>query len=218
MNPVQLIITICFFIISLVASLLLGMTSRKFRNESIRLPLAIHGITAFFAIVFYFIFYGHPIGEYLLLFTICSGVILSGWAIRNTYPVLPVRIYLISYLLTVLLFLWSPSLLFYTISGNYRLYRPEQQFNLKSNYFLVEQQSMMTNGDMPVRYKVIRKFGIYNKTLARDLDFGGRLKDAGLVQLNDDTVIVDGVFPDKQHHMIGFRPGMVKNQITRKPG
>jgi hypothetical protein len=68
-----------------------------------------------------------------------------------------------------------------------------------------------------VRYKIIRKFGIYNKTLARDVDFGERLHDIKLIELTADTLILDGVLPDHSLKRVGLKPGMKKNTITRKP-
>jgi len=217
MGAIQLILTICLYIISIVLSLLLAMTSRKFRDESIRMPLALHLVLAIFTIIFSFTFPGQPISEYLLLFAVCSGLALSAWALRNNYLGWPAKIYLASYLLTIGLFIWSPALLFYSISGNYGIYREEQQFHLSKNFYLVEQQSMIKSLDLPVRYKVIQKFGIYNKTLARDLDFGNTLAAASLVTMNDDTLIIEGQYAGRQKARIGIKPGIKKNQITRKP-
>jgi hypothetical protein len=216
MGAIQLILTICLYIISIVLSLLLAITSRKFRDESIRMPLALHLVLAIFTVIFAFTFPGQPISEYLMLFAVCSGLSLSVWALKNQYLSLPVKLYLGAYLLTIGLFFWSPSLLFYSISGNYGIYRKEQQFNLKENYYLVEQQSMIKTIDLPVRYKVIQKFGIYNKTLARDLDFGNTLASAALVTLNDDTLIIEGQYINSQKTRIGIRPGFKSKQITRK--
>ncbi len=217
MHALQLIPTICFFIISIVLSLLLALMSRKFQPESIRLPLAFHLVLASFTLVFSFTFPGQVISEYLLLFTVCSGLALAGWALRNSYPGLLLKIYLGIYLVTIPVFFWSPSLLFYTISGNYGLYHPEQEFKLRADYYLMEQQSMLKARELPVRYKVIQKFGIYNKTLARDLDFGKTLARARLIELTEDTLIIEGQTADNQKSRIGLKPGMNKNKIIRKP-
>lgn len=216
MNALQLILTICFYIISLVLALLLGMSSRKLNGEAIRLPLALHLVLMIFTLIFSFTFPGQVLAEYLLLFAVCSGLALSVWAIRNTYLALTVKIYLASYLLSLLVFLWSPSLLFYSISGNYGKYRKEQQFNLTANYYLVEQKSMIETLNMPTNYKVIQKFGLYNKTLGRDLDFGGMLSEAKLITMNEDTLLIEGQYANKQKMRVGIKPGMKKNQITRK--
>jgi len=216
MDPILLVVTICFYILSLVTALLLGMTAKRFKPESIRMFLAVQVILLFFALAILIKFNEFLAGNYLLLISICMGTTLAGWAIRNTQLKTPFRIYLLLYLLLVPVFLWSPSRIFYAISGNLQRYKPEQEFNLQSNYYLVEQQSMLQQQDR-VRYKIIRKFGIYNKTLARDVDFGERLHDIRLIELNSDTVILDGVLSDHSLKRIGLKPGMKKNTITRKP-
>lgn len=216
MDPILLVFTICLYLISLVISLLLGMTAKRFPGEKIRLPAAFHFIFLFLALGFLFILEKAQIGNYLLLLSVCSGTALAGWSLRNEWIRKPLRIYLASWLLLIPVFLWSPSRIFYAISGNYRQFRPEQQFNLQSNYYLVEQQSMLQE-QKATRYKVIRKFGIYNKTLARDVDFGARLQSVQLIQLSDDTLIMEGKRADSSIQRIGLKPGMKKNTITRKP-
>lgn len=216
MDPILLVFTICLYILSLVVSLLLGMTSRRFAAESIRLPFAVHAILIFLSIVFLVGFSGQILGHYLLLLGVCSGIALGGWAIRNTWLGWPLRVYLFAYLLSIPVFLWTPSSVFYAISGNYDKWKPEQEFNLESNVFLVEQQSMLQE-QVKVRYKVIRKFGIYNKTLIRDVDFGSRLSSAKLIELTSDTLILEGVNQSRALVRLGLKPGMKKNTITRKP-
>ena len=216
MDPILLVFTICLYILSLVISLLLGMTAKRFPGEKIRLPAAFHFVLLFLALGFIFILQHGIIGNYLLLLAVCTGTALSGWSLRNEWIRMPMRIYLAAWLLLVPVFLWSPSRIFYVISGNYQYFRAEQQFNLQSNYYLVEQQSMLQEQKV-TKYKVIRKFGIYNKTLARDVDFGARLASVQLIQLNDDTLILDGKWADSSIHRIGLKPGMKKNTITRKP-
>lgn len=211
-----LVLTICLYILSMVVALLLGMTARRLAPTSIRFPMAIQVILLLFSIIFLRILPEQAIGNYLLLISVCLATALAGWAVRNTWLKLPLRIYLLLYLLLIPFFLWSPSRIFYAISGHYGKYRPEQSFNLTSNYYLVEQQSMLQQ-ETQIRYKVIRKFGIYNKTLARDVDFGVRLHDIKLIRLSADTLILDGVLPDHSLRRVGLKPGMKKNAITRNP-
>lgn len=215
MDPILLVFTICLYILSMVVSLLLGMTAKRLTGSSIRFPAAVHFTLLFLAISFLFILKTGPIGNYLLLLAVCTGTALSGWALRNEWIRKPLRFYLIAWLLLIPVFLWSPSRIFYAISGNYAHFNPEQQFNLQSNYYLVEQQSMLQEQKI-TKYKVIRKFGIYNKTLARDIDFGNRLVKVKLIELRDDTLILEGLRADQTLHRIGIRPGMKKNTITKK--
>lgn len=200
----------------MVVSLLLGMTAKRFPGENIRLPVAFHFIFLFLALAFLYILKSGSIGNYLLLLSVCTGTALAGWALRNERIGKPLRYYLAAWLLLIPVFLWSPSRVFYAISGNYSKFKAEQEFNLTSNCYLVEQQSMLQEQKI-TKYKVIRKFGIYNKTLARDVNFGSRLENVQLIRLSDDTLILDGIWPDRTIHRIGIKPGMKKNAITRKP-
>lgn len=216
MNPVLLIVTICLYVTSVVFALLSGMAAKRIRPGKILIPMAIHLVLIFTGGVFLLILQGQLLSNYLLLAGVCSGVAIAGWALRNNSIPWFLRIYLGSYLLSLPVFLWSPSLLFYTISGNYPAYRPEQQLDLGKNYHIIEQQSMLKTGQDSIRYKVVRKFGIYNQTLARNLDFGEPISKATTVKIADDTMIIAVETASAVKDTIGFRPGMKKNTITRK--
>ncbi len=218
MNPLQLIVTICAYILAVVFSLLLGMAARRFSADTFRLPAALHGILLFLYATFAVVFSGFSWTGYFLLAALCSGLSLSVWALRNKDLPWAFKAYFGAYLLSLLVFLWSPSLLFYSISGNLDKYRPEQQFHLEGNTFLVEQQSMLNHDTLATRYKVIRKYGIYNKTLVRNLDFGERVTTVSLDSMHADTIVLSTTLRSGQIKKTGFRPGIKKNTITRKVG
>jgi hypothetical protein len=154
------------------------------------------------------------IGNYFMSIAFCSGLIIAGWAIRKSEK-LVYRIYFGIYFSSVLLFLYSPSLLFYSISGNFANRRTEQQFRLEKNYFLIEQQSMLQLLSNVTAYKVSQKFGIYNRTIARDIRFDGRLDSVQLVALTEDTLILRGYLQGKKKE-INLKPGMNKSHVVRK--
>jgi len=216
MNPILLIVTICLYVLSVVFALLSGMAARRIRPGKILMPMAIHLVLVFTGTIFLALLPEEPVSHYLLLCGICTGVALSGWALRNDSLSVFFRFYLGCYLLSLLLFLWSPSLLFYIISGNYSEYREEQQIHLSSNYHIIEQQSMLVSKGEPIRYKVVRKFGIYNQTLARNLDFGEPLSNARLMKISKDTMIIVVTTVSSRTDTVGFRPGMKKSVITRR--
>lgn len=216
MNPLLLIVTICLYVISVVFALLSGMAAKRIRPGKILMPMAIHLVLVFTGTVFLALLPEEPLSHYLLLCGICTGVALSGWALRNETLAVFFRVYLGCYLLSLPLFLWSPSLLFYIISGSHSEFREEQQIHLSNNYHLIEQQSMLANKGEPIRYKVVRKFGIYNQTLARNLDFGEPLRTASLEKISKDTMIISVTTVSSRKDTIGFRPGMKKSVITRK--
>jgi len=218
MNPLQLIVTICAYILAVVFSLLLGMAARRFSADAFRMPAAVHAILLFLYVAFAVVFSGFSWTGYFLLAALCSGLSLSVWALRNKHLPWAFKVYFGAYLLSLLVFLWSPSLLFYSISGNLDKYRPEQQFHLEGNTYLVEQQSMLNRDTLATRYKVIRKYGIYNKTLVRNLEFGESVDKVNLYIMNADTIVLRTTLSSGQIKKTGFRPGMKKNTITRKVG
>lgn len=214
MNILQLVLTICLYIISLVLAMILAMVSRRWPGEKIRLPLALHALLLLLAVVFGILFKGADWTGYFLILTVCSGLALSGWAIRNKSLAMPWRLYLALYLLSIVMFLWSPSQLFYLISGNSEKYRKEQQFHLGKNYWLVEQNSMFSSGKEPAQYKFIQKYGIYNKTWVRNIDFGQSISKVSKLQFSEDTLVLQAEVGDSVI-TAGFKPGMKKNRISK---
>lgn len=217
MDQLQLILTICLYILSIVATLILGMVSGRFGPAAFRLGMAIHGGLLGLTALFYLAFREIPAWHYLLLTSVCSGLALSGWALRSPTLNRAWKTYFAAWLISIPVFLWSPSLLFYSISGHLSEYRPELEIHLGSNTYLTEQQSMLNTGETPSGFKVIRKYGIYNKTLVRNLDFGRTPVQARLEEVDKDSLVIHATLSDGSSRSIGFNPGMKKNTITRKP-
>lgn len=212
-----LICTIIFYILSLVSALLLSMSSEKIKKERLKQAIILHFVFFCTAIIIYFFASRDAIYHSLFLATICSGVAVSGWAMRNKYVSVPVKIYFGSYLISILLFLYSPSLLFYLISGNIEKFSANQEIKLKENCYLVRQQSMLGLTDENVRYKVIEKYGIYNKTIIRNLNFTKKIDSVHIITFTNDTVILRGYLPTNDSSDVGFKPGMKENTITVRP-
>lgn len=216
MNAILLVTTICSYILSVVVSLLLGMISKRLNPNGLRIGLAVHGGLLALALLSFLC--GFPVSTTgpLMLSAVCSGLALSGWGLRNTLLPLPLRLYLGSFLFSVVVFIWSPSLLFYTISGHFSEYRPEHQVHLRGNHYLVEQQSMLQGTPGEGGYKVIRKYGIYNKTLTRDLHPKAIPSSASLTELGPDSLRIDLSYDDGSSESIHFRSGMKRNRIERR--
>lgn len=217
MDQLQLVLTICLYILSIVAALILGLISRRFSDSALRLGLCIHAGLIALTFLFFLVFAEISTWHYLLLLSVCSGLALSGWVLRSPTVNKLLKAYIGAWLLSIPIFLWSPSLLFYSISGHLSDYRPELEFHLGSNTFLTEQQSMLNTGTSPGVFKVIRKYGIYNKTLVRNLDFGLTPVQARLEEIGQDSMVIHATLADGTSRSIGFHPGMKKNTITRKP-
>ncbi len=216
MTTGYLIITIIAFLLSWVAGALLTLAAGKLKPAFLRIFFYLHLTVISAAGVMHVFMPDNQLFGSLLLAGICSGLLLSGWALRSKFSPLVARYYLSCYLLTIPVFLYSPSLLFYCISGRIDLYHPAASFHLRGNTYLVEQQSMLQISESHRGYKVISKYGIYNKTLARDVFQGRQLIGATLVTLTDDTLIVKGILKDGTSLQIGLKPGMKRETITRK--
>ncbi len=214
MNALLLITTIMLYIVALVGTFVLTVLSKKFSNKSLNIFIVIHLVLATTAITTTLLIPLNEIGNYFMSIAFCSGLLIAGWAIRKSEKLI-YRIYFGIYFASVILFLYSPSLLFYSISGNFANRRTEQQFRLEKNYYLIEQQSMLQLLSNVTAYKVSQKFGIYNRTIARDIRFDGRLDSVQLVALTDDTLIIRGFVAGKTKE-INLKPGMNKSQVVRK--
>ena len=75
---------------------------------------------------------------------------------------------------------------------------------------------MLTLNDEAIKYKIIRKFGIYNKTLVRNVDFKNRLVNIKPLILTADSIAVRGYLTSGDSIDVGFIPGVKKEKITIK--
>lgn len=214
MNPLLLITTITLYLVSLVGSFVLTLLSKKFSNQKLNILVTIHFIITGFALSTSFIKGEGSTKNYLMSIAFCSGLIIAGWAIRKAGNKI-LKIYFATFFASIILFLYSPSLLFYSISGNFSQRRREQQFRLEKNYYLIEQQSMLQLLSNVTAYKVSQKFGIYNRTIARDIQFEGVVDSAQVILMSDDTLIIRGYLKGSSKD-IHLKPGMNKSKITRK--
>ena len=216
MSASILISTIIFFILSLVSAVLLSMSSDKIKAIRFKQIVTLHFIVLATTITIHFSAQHNTVYQVLFLVTVCSGVAISGWAIRTKSASRILKFYLGSYLISILLFLYSPSLLFYFISGNQEKYSANQEIKLKENCYLVRQQSMLSLSSENVRYKVIEKYGIYNKTLIRNLNFTKKIDSVHLIKFTADTIVLRGYIPQHDSLDLGFRPGIKENTITAR--
>jgi hypothetical protein len=64
---------------------------------------------------------------------------------------------------------------------------------------------------------VIEKYGIYNKTLVRNLNFTQKIDSVHILAFTSDTVILRGFFAGHDSTDRGFRPGRRENTLTTRP-
>lgn len=219
MSTTLLITTIIAYVLSLAASLILALTAKKMQPDSIRVPVIFHFILLVVSAILWIGTIANDLLPWLVLITFCSGLSIAGWALRSGKLKWVIKLYFGLYFSSVFLFLASPSRLFYTITGKSAVYRKEKEFKLRDNYYLVEQQSLVRTNKSMEDWKVIQKFGIYKKTIRRDIRFNGNPDSIRLLRMEADTMIIrayhltNGV-PDSSEN--GFRPGVKKQSITKQ--
>ena len=167
-------LSLFIFIVSLVVGLVLMIAWRNLSRERFLLLTSIHSIffVAFVASLFLkgSVASGH---NYFFTIYLCSGIILSGLAWRSQAPKV-LRFYFSIFLVTIPLFLLSPSRLLNFLHTMKFTNTTGASFDLGSRFFLEEQTSTTLQDGTPV-YKVVRKNGFFYKTVQRDLSFGGKL-------------------------------------------
>lgn len=215
MSVSLLILTIILYILGLVAAVILAFAMKNRPADSIRFPVIAHFI---FLLIYAMMAISGvaPFRSYIVLAAFVIALAVSGWSLRSQGLHFILRIYFGLYLLSVPLFIISPSRLFFIITGNYDLYKPEKEFRLESNYYLVEQQSLFQGSADTIHYKLIRKYGLFHKTLGRDLVLPGNLKDAKLIHPLPDSTVIRAYLMENDSIDIGIRKADSGNEITKK--
>lgn len=176
-------IAIIVFIASVIGGLVLVILNKRMDRARFLLYASLHLVLLFGFIASLILKKAEnaSIYNYFLLFFICSGVFLSGISWRSDLPRV-IRYYFSLYLITVPLFLLSPSMLVnLLLTGKYTDSIGER-FDLGNRYFLERQGAVMSNSSHP-HYKIIRKKGMFHETLQRDITFNGKLDSVKVIQL-----------------------------------
>jgi hypothetical protein len=213
MSPTLLVLSICLYLMSLVASLLIGIASKRFSPTAIRIPILIHFLLLITSLLLYFI--DVPLHHSFMLITFCSGLLISVWTLRKKEHSLPIKIYFGIFLLSIILFISSPGKLFYLISGNIHQYKAEKKIELQDNYFLIEQRSMFTVPSDSTPYKIVKQSGFYKKTLLRDILLEDEIDKGRMILATEDTIVVEFSFKSKDKQIRGFKPGNQKNTLRK---
>jgi hypothetical protein len=186
-------IAIVFYISSVIGALILMIAGKNISVNKLIIPGAIHAV-----LLILFFLTRHtasnneeqPVNFFLLLF-ICSGVSLCGivWRLK---ALLPIRIYFSVFAITFPLFLFSPSRLVNLLLTGAYADTSGKSFLISGNVFL-EQQNSWSGNSNGLRYKIIRKKGMFHETLARDVVFKGPIDSIRAILFkNGDTAILRG--------------------------
>jgi hypothetical protein len=187
MSNTQLIASLSLYILSVVAALVLTIAYKKGGALQSRVLLSVHLLLFLVFLIFYLNGSRTIYIHYLFLLFFCSGILLSGLMIRSGSS-LVLRLYPALYLSSIFFFLLSPSrtIRFITFSWDQSHH---EKWNLTSNYYFEEEKTMLSNADSLITYKVTRQYGVFHKTLARDISFGHRLDSIHLLSFNEEKGI-----------------------------
>lgn len=221
MNPNLFIVTITLYLVSLVATLVGAFFSRFVPARVINTLVIFHFLSLMFWV---FMKNGDETvlapgtSNYLFLAFTCSGIFVSAILLRKEYPVY-MKAYFFLFLLTLPVFLFTPSrLLGFIASGNPAAVNPVR-FRLLSNYYLVELPGSVPDNS----FKLVREMGIFHKTLARNVVLPEGTDSVRLLDLLEDVSVSVRTYsgsqgPDSADMVIPFgTPERNDNQITRKP-
>lgn len=186
-------LSIAVYISSVIGALILMILGRQLDAKRFRLLAAAHGLLLLFFILTRLFLKGagsNPTDFSFLLF-ICSGVTLCGivWRIPTA---LPFRIYFSIFVITFPLFIFSPSRLVNFLLTTTYSDTIGKSFPLSGDIYL-EQQNSWSGSTVSNKYKVIRKKGLFHKTLARDIQFSQPLDSLRTILYREgDTAILRG--------------------------
>lgn len=186
---------IIIYILSLVLCIVSASVSKKLDIKIIKTVVALHVVLILASLFFYLALHSKSTATVFFSLFFCVGIVLFGMISRREFK-LPFKIYFGVFVLSFPVFVFSPSIVLSLLS----LGELKKDFNSKiplgNSYFLEKQQSMYVNNDTQLRYKVIKRIGYFNKTIARDLYFSGLTIDsARLIKISDEVgVTVRGYF------------------------
>ncbi len=175
-------IAIISFILSIIAGLIAMIVSKKITKEKTYLLTTLHGILFLCFIASLILKKDTSNYNYFFLVYICSGILLCG-LMWKAEAILPLRIYFSLFLLTIGLFMVSPSTLVnFLLTASFQDNSGEK-FLVQGNYFIEQQNTSMKN-DGQIHYKLIQKKGIFHATIQRDLVFNGKLDSIKVIDFD----------------------------------
>ncbi len=201
MSLTLFIISICSYLISMVGGLIatffVGLIPKKFITWFAIFHIVLFGVWLIIKNKDETIFNpGYSNIVFLLFF--CSGVFIAGMFLRSAYP-LYLKIYFSAFLLSLAVFIISPSrVLGFIASGSLKAINPAR-FHVSENYFLVAQQeTKLRSTDKSIKpFKLVREMGMFYKTLSRDVLLPETTDSVHLLQSNFDKLVTIRVYFDE---------------------
>jgi hypothetical protein len=178
-----LYVAIITYILSNIISLALVFTGKKLNPGFFRLLASLHLVFGVF-FIFNLITNKEETPRYVsFMIFFCSGIITGGLAL-GTKTNLILRIYFGIFCLSIFVFILSPSLLLnFLLTASFN--RHKDMIPLRQNYFLERQTSAFSSDSTGMKYKVILKKGMFHETIARDIDFKGKLDSMKILSFEE---------------------------------
>ncbi len=180
-----IIITLVFCFVLALVVLLLSTRIPKWVSYAM---LSIHVFLAATSVIFY-LRHNHP-GYVSIVFSsfVYTGILLFAFILRKNFP-MPLKIYTAIFTLTLPLFILSPSRLISIITLGHLSATHAGELHITENYFLTKEQGMIQQQDSEATYKIIRRMGIFNKTLARNIQINFRPDSVKVLFLDEKSEI-----------------------------
>jgi hypothetical protein len=209
--------TLFFYLLSIIASLIVFLFNRHVSIVFSKIIVTLHLITGIMVLLL--VFNESPITSWVSIFFWCSGIYLAGDIVRKSFP-LALKAYFIAFLLTLPVFIVSPSRIIQLVAGKGFGKPGEGRIRIVENYFLVKtSEPLDTNGFF--RAKFIKEMGFFHKTMARDIPMPDKIDSTELIGSIDSTLNCKLVlYHGKSNDTIFLQDFKLKpkaNTITRRP-
>jgi hypothetical protein len=175
-------------VLSFVASLILLIISPKLPLYAAHIVITIHVLLAIGMLTKIIVMKQQTTPTLALWFSIfiCTGIIGFALTIRKKINGM-IKAYFSIFILSFPVFLIAPSRMFTIMSLGLLSIENANEVALKDNHFLVREQGMLKHDDANATYKVVKRMGMFNKTIARNIYLGFSPDSARLLFLNEKT-------------------------------
>jgi hypothetical protein len=183
-------ICLSIYILSVLLSGLLIITGVKMRPAFLFM-LVLHVLAGFAALVHTLlpgIAKEISILKYAFLCYLCSGLLAGGLYMRTDGQRI-VKAYFSLLFLSLAVFIYSPSrFITLLVPGEYG--PAAKRFPVHSNYFLEPQRSLVRFEGKKESYKLVQEFGLFHKTIRRDIQFEGVVDSLRTLETFPDKVLL----------------------------
>lgn len=183
MSAGLLITAIIAYILSLVISLVGMIFSKRINNPWKKRIIIFHAVF-FVCYLLSLVFFKATSGNLFLIF-FCFGLTVAGMMVRSNLHLF-LKIYYSAFLFSILIFLYSPSLLFSLLTTQKFPVKKGTEFLLSGNYHLIKEKSMLDVSGTFVKYKIVKRTGKFNKTIVRNISFGHEIDSVAVLKFIDE--------------------------------